>query len=273
MKQLQSKLWVKITALLLLSICSVVLLFSALGIAYLADQGGYVNPEGFVKDHIASNAFFSDMTAAADYYTAYLEQQSGDSYTSLENFEQRFSRENSNFFFTVQDDTGKTVFESPDQDETYQYTHSQEQYLSYNWRNVVEEDHVFSSVEAFEEYVNSLERQNFNVDSAYITTYEQEDSTEAVSGAQTEERPPEPAQENSSAETTADDHPADLPGSKVHAYISYQRFDYAHVTITGYIRQTLAAKDRIYFEAYYTNLLVENRNTKDLLLKDGLASD
>ena len=265
MKQLQSKLWVKITALFLLSILSVALFFSALGIAYLVDQGGYVNPEGFVKDHIASNAFFSDMTAAADYYTAFLQKQSGDSYTNLENFEQKFSRENSNFFFTVQDDTGKTVFESPDQDEAYQYTRSQEQYLSYNWRNVVEEDHVFSSEEAFEEYVNSLNRQNFNVDSAYITTYEQEDSAEDVSGAQTEERSPEPAQENSptetTVETTADDHPADLPGSKVHAYISYQRFDYAHVTITGYIRQTLAAKDRIYFEAYYTNLLVENRNT------------
>ena len=265
MKQLQSKLWVKITALFLLSILSVALFFSALGIAYLVDQGGYVNPEGFVKDHIASNAFFSDMTAAADYYTAFLQKQSGDGYTNLENFEQKFSRENSNFFFTVQDDTGKTVFESPDQDEAYQYTRSQEQYLSYNWRNVVEEDHVFSSEEAFEEYVNSLNRQNFNVDSAYITTYEQEDSAEDVSGAQTEERSPEPAQENSptetTVETTADDHPADLPGSKVHAYISYQRFDYAHVTITGYIRQTLTAKDRIYFEAYYTNLLVENRNT------------
>ena len=265
MKQLQSKLWVKITALFLLSILSVALFFSALGIAYLVDQGGYVNPEGFVKDHIASNAFFSDMTAAADYYTAFLQKQSGDGYTNLENFEQKFSRENSNFFFTVQDDTGKTVFESPDQDEAYQYTRSQEQYLSYNWRNVVEEDHVFSSEEAFEEYVNSLNRQNFNVDSAYITTYEQEDSAEDVSGAQTEERTPEPALENSAAETTvettADDHPADLPGSKVHAYISYQCFDYAHVTITGYIRQTLAAKDRIYFEAYYTNLLVENRNT------------
>ena len=265
MKQLQSKLWVKITALFLLSILSVALFFSALGIAYLVDQGGYVNPEGFVKDHIASNAFFSDMTAAADYYTAFLQKQSGDGYTNLENFEQKFSRENSNFFFTVQDDTGKTVFESPDQDEAYQYTRSQEQYLSYNWRNVVEEDHVFSSEEAFEEYVNSLNRQNFNVDSAYITTYEQEDSAEDVSGAQTEERTPEPALENSAAETTvettADDHPADLPGSKVHAYTSYQCFDYAHVTITGYIRQTLAAKDRIYFEAYYTNLLVENRNT------------
>ncbi len=265
MKQLQSKLWVKITALFLLSILSVALFFSALGIAYLVDLGGYVKPEGFVHDHMVCYAFYSYMNSAADYYTAYLQKQSGDSYTNLENFEQKFSRENSNFFFTVQDDTGKTVFESPDQDEAYQYTRSQEQYLSYNWRNVVEEDHVFSSEEAFEEYVNSLNRQNFNVDSAYITTYEQEDSAEDVSGAQTEERSPEPALENSAAETTvgttADDHPADLPGSKVHAYISYQRFDYAHVTITGYIRQTLAAKDRIYFEAYYTNLLVENRNT------------
>lgn len=265
MKQLQSKLWVKITALFLLSILSVALFFSALGIAYLVDQGGYVNPEGFVQDHMVGNAFYSYMNSAADYYTAFLQKQSGDGYTNLENFEQKFSRENSNFFFTVQDDTGKTVFESPDQDEAYQYTRSQEQYLSYNWRNVVEEDHVFSSEEAFEEYVNSLNRQNFNVDSAYITTYEQEDSAEDVSGAQTEERTPEPALENSptetTVETTADDHPADLPGSKVHAYISYQRFDYAHVTITGYIRQTLAAKDRIYFEAYYTNLLVENRNT------------
>ena len=261
MKQLQSKLWAKITALILLTIFAVALFFSAVGVAYLIDQGGYANPEGFVQDHIVGNAFYSYMNSAADYYTAFLQKQSGDSYTNLENFEQKFSRENSNFFFTVQDDTGKTVFESPDQDEAYQYTRSQEQYLSYNWRNVVEEDHVFSSEEAFEEYVNSLNRQNFNVDSAYITTYEQEDSAEDVSGAQTEERSPEPAQENSPTETTADDHPADLPGSKVHAYISYQRFDYAHVTITGYIRQTLAAKDRIYFEAYYTNLLVENRNT------------
>ena len=261
MKQLQSKLWAKITALLLLTIFAVALFFSAVGVAYLIDQGGYANPEGFVQDHIVGNAFYSYMNSAADYYTAFLQKQSGDSYTNLENFEQKFSRENSNFFFTVQDDTGKTVFESPDQDEAYQYTRSQEQYLSYNWRNVVEEDHVFSSEEAFEEYVNSLNRQNFNVDSAYITTYEQEDSAEDVSGAQTEERSPEPAQENSPTETTADDHPADLPGSKVHAYISYQCFDYAHVTITGYIRQTLAAKDRIYFEAYYTNLLVENRNT------------
>ena len=44
MKQLQSKLWVKITALFLLSILSVALFFSALGIAYLVDQGGYVEP-------------------------------------------------------------------------------------------------------------------------------------------------------------------------------------------------------------------------------------
>ena len=260
MKQVQSKLWVKITALLLLSICSVVLLFSALGIAYLADQGGYVNPEGFVKDHIASNAFFSDMTAAADYYTAYLQKQSGDSYTSLENFEQRFSRENSNFFFTVQDDTGKIVFESPDQDETYQYMRSQEQYLSYNWRDVVEDDHVFASVEDYQDYVDSLQKQNFNVYDAYITEYTTAD--EASSGSQTESSVSEELVTDDTAVQTEPAPEPDEAGAvrEVHAYISYQRFDYAHVTITGYIRSPLTAKDNLYQESYYSNLLVENRH-------------
>ena len=151
MKQLYEKLWAKITALLLLTIFAIVLFFSGLGVLYLADQGGYSNPEGFAEDHIAGNAFYRAMNSAADYYTAYLQKQSGDSYTSLAYYEQRFSRESSNFFFTVQDDTGKTVFESPDQDEAYQYTRMQEQYLSYNWRDVVEEDHVFDSVDAYEE--------------------------------------------------------------------------------------------------------------------------
>ena len=237
MKQLQSKLWAKITALLLLTIFAIVLFFSGLGVLYLADQGGYSNPEGFAEDHIAGNAFYRAMNSAADYYTAYLQKQSGDSYTSLAYYEQRFSRESSNFFFTVQDDTGKTVFESPDQDKTYQYTRSQEQYLSYNWRDVVEEDHVFDSVDAFEEYVDSLERQNFNIYDAYLTDVSR---TPASS-------------EDADAVTTTEEV------EEVHAYISYQRFDYAHVTITGYIRSPLTAKDDIYQESYYANLLVENR--------------
>ena len=261
MKQLQSKLWAKITALLLLTVFAIVLFFSGFGVLYLADQGGYSNPEGFAADHIAGNAFYSAMNTAADYYTAFLQKQSGDSYTNLENFEQRFSRENSNFFFTVQDDTGKIVFESPDQDETYQYMRSQEQYLSYNWRDVVEDDHVFASVEDYQDYVDSLQKQNFNVYDAYITEYTTAD--EASSGSQTESSVSEELVTDDTAVQTEPAPEPDEAGAvrEVHAYISYQRFDYAHVTITGYIRQTLAAKDRIYFEAYYTNLLVENRNT------------
>ncbi len=261
MKQLYEKLWVKITALILLTIFAIVLFFSGFGVLYLADQGGYSNPEGFAEDHIAGNAFYSAMNTAADYYTAFLQKQSGDSYTNLENFEQRFSRENSNFFFTVQDDTGKIVFESPDQDETYQYMRSQEQYLSYNWRDVVEDDHVFSSVEDYQDYVDSLQKQNFNVYDAYITEYTTAD--EASSGSQTESSGSEELVTDDTAVQTEPAPEPDEAGAvrEVHAYISYQRFDYAHVTITGYIRQTLAAKDRIYFEAYYTNLLVENRNT------------
>ena len=261
MKQVQSKLWAKITALLLLTVFAIVLFFSGFGVLYLADQGGYSNPEGFAADHIAGNAFYSAMNTAADYYSAVLQQSSGGSGSALSYYEQQFSRENSNFFFTVQDDTGKIVFESPDQDETYQYMRSQEQYLSYNWRDVVEDDHVFASVEDYQDYVDSLQKQNFNVYDAYITEYTTAD--EASSGSQTESSVSE---ELVTDDTAVQTEPA--PGSgeagavrEVHAYISYQRFDYAHVTITGYIRQTLAAKDRIYFEAYYTNLLVENRNT------------
>ena len=245
MKQLYEKLWAKITALLLLTIFAIVLFFSGLGVLYLADQGGYSNPEGFAEDHIAGNAFYRAMNSAADYYTAYLQKQSGDSYTSLAYYEQRFSRESSNFFFTVQDDTGKTVFESPDQDKTYQYTRSQEQYLSYNWRDVVEEDHVFDSVDAFEEYVDSLERQNFNIYDAYLT-----DVSRTPAPASSEDAD---AVQDAGAVTTTEEV------EEVHAYISYQRFDYAHVTITGYIRSPLTAKDDIYQESYYANLLVENR--------------
>ena len=276
MKQLQSKLWAKITALLLLTIFAIVLFFSGLGVLYLADQGGYSNPEGFAKDHIAGNAFYSAMNTAADYYSAILQQSSGGSSSALSYYEQQFSRENSNFFFTVQDDTGKTVFESPDQDETYQYTRSQEQYLSYNWRDVVEDDHVFASEQAYQEYLDALERQNFNIYDSYITSYtrlipdsgEASQATEGLTSSRftasaalaTTEEPAASAEEDIPAQPAGDLASEEAGAEEVHAYISYQRFDYQHVTITGYIRSPLTAKDDIYQESYYSNLLVENRH-------------
>ena len=276
MKQLQSKLWAKITALLLLTIFAIVLFFSGLGVLYLAVQGGYSNPEGFAKDHIAGNAFYSAMNTAADYYSAILQQSSGGSGSALSYYEQQFSRENSNFFFTVQDDTGKTVFESPDQDETYQYTRSQEQYLSYNWRDVVEDDHVFASEQAYQEYLDALERQNFNIYDSYITSYtrlipdsgEASQATEGLTSSRftasaapaTTEEPAASAEEDIPAQPAGDLASEEAGAEEVHAYISYQRFDYQHVTITGYIRSPLTAKDDIYQESYYSNLLVENRH-------------
>ena len=185
MKSLQSKLWAKITALLLLTVFAIVLFFSGFGVLYLADQGGYSNPEGFAEDHIAGNAFYSAMNTAADYYSAVLQQSSGGSGSALSYYEQQFSRENSNFFFTVQDDTGKIVFESSDQDETYQYMRSQEQYLSYNWRDVVEDDHVFASEEEYQTYLDSLQKQNFNINDAYITEYIYADETATASQTET----------------------------------------------------------------------------------------
>ena len=260
MKSLQSKLWAKITALLLLTVFVIVLFFSGFGVLYLADQGGYSNPEGFAEDHIAGNAFYSAMNTAADYYSAVLQQSSGGSGSALSYYEQQFSRENSNFFFTVQDDTGKIVFESSDQDETYQYMRSQEQYLSYNWRDVVEDDHVFASEEEYQTYLDSLQKQNFNINDAYITEYIYADETATAS--QTETSVSEAlVTDDTEAEAASAPEPDEAGAVReVHAYISYQRFDYQHVTITGYIRSPLTAKDDIYQESYYSNLLVENRH-------------
>ena len=223
MKQLYEKLWAKITALLLLTVFAVVLAFSALGVLYLADQGGYSNPEGFAEDHIAGNAFYSAMNSAADYYTAVLQRQSGSGLSDVSYYAQQFSRENSNFFFTVQDDTGKTVFESPDQDEAYQYTRRQEQYLSYNWRDVVEEDHVFDSVDAYEEYVDSLERQNFNIYDAYLT-----DVSRTPAPASSEDAD---AVQDADAVTTTEE-----VTEEVHAYISYQRRCLFVCPVSGAVR-------------------------------------
>ena len=261
MKSLQSKLWAKITALLLLTVFAIVLFFSGFGVLYLADQGGYSNPEGFAEDHIAGNAFYSAMNTAADYYSAVLQQSSGGSGSALSYYEQQFSRENSNFFFTVQDDTGKIVFESSDQDETYQYMRSQEQYLSYNWRDVVEDDHVFASEEEYQTYLDSLQKQNFNINDAYITEYIYADETAAAS--QTETSVSEAlVTDDTEAEAASAPEPDEAGAVReVHAYISYQRFDYQHVTITGYIRSPLTAKDDIYQESYYSNLLVENASS------------
>lgn len=260
MKSLQSKLWAKITALLLLTVFAIVLFFSGFGVLYLADQGGYSNPEGFAEDHIAGNAFYSAMNTAADYYSAVLQQSSGGSGSALSYYEQQFSRENSNFFFTVQDDTGKIVFESSDQDETYQYMRSQEQYLSYNWRDVVEDDHVFASEEEYQTYLDSLQKQNFNINDAYITEYIYADETAAASQTETSVSK-EIMTDDTEAEAASAPEPDEAGAVReVHAYISYQRFDYQHVTITGYIRSPLTAKDDIYQESYYSNLLVENRH-------------
>ena len=127
--------------------------------------------------------------------------------------------------------------------------------MSYNWRDIVEEDHVFASEADYYAYIDSLEAQNFNVYDTYITEYVSMDVSEAVSsdenpyltptalfsqGGKTETTAtaaePSDAETETTTETTeAVAVPDDTSGTQhetgeVHAYISYQRFDYAHVT-------------------------------------------
>lgn len=275
MKQLQSRLWAKITALLLLSCFAVMLAFGALGILVLLDEGGYSAPDKFLNERVAGTTFWNDLEYAANYYTCQLRIDAGEDITpgTLEHYEDLFSEENSNFFFTITDTKGNTVFEGPYQASDWQYQYTSTRYLSYNWRDVQETHVEFSSQEAFEAYLASLKEQNFTIYDATLESadgsavYYYDDFTSAsdaevayegdeMLAVRVESTEPVWGPLGSSATTESK---VMIDGSPVYGTINYQCFDYVHVEITGYIKSDLTAKDGIYQEVYYLNLLLQNR--------------
>lgn len=296
MKELQSRLWAKITALLLLSVFAVMLALGAFGILVLLNDGGYSAPEKFLSARAAGNTFWNDMQAAADYYTFVLRKEAGEDITNgtLEHYENLFSEENSNFFFTITDPDGKLLFEGPYQSDDYQYTYtSAPRYLSYNWRDVTETHVEFASQEAFEAYLDALEDENFTIyeatletaDGKRVSTYRDNSSDveyaiEESDFVATEAEEPEadtffgsavfgaaPAETAVAVEAASED---DLPSAgretshrneaePLYGTIFYQCFDYVRVNITGFIKSELTARDGIYEEVYFLNLLLENR--------------
>lgn len=296
MKELQSRLWAKITALLLLSVFAVMLALGAFGILVLLNDGGYSAPEKFLSEHAAGNTFWNDMQAAADYYTCVLRKEAGEDITdsTLEHYENLFSEENSNFFFTITDPDGKLLFEGPYQSNDYQYTYtSTSSYLSYNWRDVTETRVEFASQEAFDAYLAALEAENFTIyeatletaDGKTLCTYRDNSSDveyaiEESDFVATEAEEPEPDTSFKAAifgaaptetavavEAASED---ELPAAgretshgneaePLYGTIFYQCFDYVRVNITGCIKSELTARDGIYEEVYFLNLLLENR--------------
>ena len=220
MKQLASKLWAKITALILITVFAAGLLICAVGVAFLAERGGYTQSTATVLDDaLRSDAFWNDMNLAESYYTYLLRAEKEGSKFDTSYYAAYFSPENSNFFFTVTDASGKLLFESPGKTDDYRCSDSNQCSITYNWREMTE-TRIFDSEAAQQQYIESLYDQNFNV-------------------------------YDCSTETLSD--------GRVRSEINYTCFDYDTVTITGYVRQELTAEDSLYAEQFWLSKLIQLR--------------
>ena len=220
MKQLTSRLWAKITALILITVFAAGLLISVFGVAYLAERGGYTqSPATVLDDALCSSAFWNYMYKAKSYYAELLCAEKEGRKFDGSYFETYFAPENSNFFFTVTDTSGKLLFESPGQTDEYRCSDSLSDSITYNWREVTE-TRTFDSTFEQQQYIESLYDQNFNVN-------------------------------DYSTETFSD--------GRVRSEINYTCFDYDTVIITGYVRQELTAEDSLYAEQFWLSKLLSLR--------------
>ena len=76
MKQLTSKLWAKITALILITVFAIAFAACLLGTAYMADSGGYtLSADTVINNVLRSDAFWTQMNTAECYYTRLLREE------------------------------------------------------------------------------------------------------------------------------------------------------------------------------------------------------
>lgn len=220
MKQLTSKLWAKITALILITVFAIAFAACLLGTAYMADSGGYtLSADTVINNALRSDAFWTQMNTAESYYTCLLREEKENNEYDTTYYENHFIPENSNFFFTVTDTKGKTLFKSPGWTDDYRFRESSEYSITYNWREVTE-TRTFDSEDAQQQYIEGLIDKNFQ-----LNDY----STES------------------------------LPDGRVRSEINYTCFDFDTVIITGYVRQELTANDTFYAVQFWLLKLIQLR--------------
>lgn len=223
MKQLTSKLWAKLTAMILITFCAAIAVLSVVGVCYLVDQRAYVKlPEHVVRESISYGSFYSYMNDAESYYQLLLREkkEGADIRSYLSYYQEYFAPDHVNFFFTVSDTDGKLLFESEGANRDYRYKYASERTITYNWREE-SETRDFADEESYLAYLDSLDQQNFSLISSDYTVDEE---------------------------------------GIVHAVLRYNRFDFDTVTITGYIPAELTAQDEIYTQQAIMTWLVSMRS-------------
>lgn len=225
MKQLLPKFWAKFVAGLLFVVMTALCLASVTGVAVLADGGAYADGGARMRENELFSQVYQNVDIVAVYYGVYQSaQELGEKTETLSYYESRFAKENSNYFFTITDADGNVLLSN--YTDAYQYSDATAYTLHRN-PQPRRETKTFSSEEAMSEYLESLYEQYGDGD------------VSASSGSIVNEQTGEETFE---------------------LQVQYTVYDSETVTITGYVRSNLEAKDEIYYNLFWLDKLISVRN-------------
>lgn len=225
MKQLLPKFWAKFVAGLLFVVMTALCLAAVTGVAVMADGGAYADGGARMRENALFSQVYQNVDIVADYYGVYQSaQELGEKTETLSYYESRFAKENSNYFFTITDADGNVLLSN--YTDAYQYSDATAYTLHRN-PQPRRETKTFSSEEAMSEYLESLYEQYGDGD------------VSASSGSIVNEQTGEETFE---------------------LRVAYTVYDSETVTITGYIRSNLEAKDEIYYNLFWLDKLISARN-------------
>lgn len=225
MKQLLPKFWAKFVAGLLFVVMTALCLASVTGVAVLADGGAYADGGTRMRENALFSQVYQNVDIVAVYYGVYQSaQELGEKTETLSYYESRFAKENSNYFFTITDADGNVLLSN--YTDAYQYSDATAYTLHRN-PQPRRETKTFSSEEAMSEYLESLYEQYGDGD------------VSASSGSIVNEQTGEETFE---------------------LQVQYTVYDSETVTITGYVRSNLEAKDEIYYNLFWLDKLISVRN-------------
>lgn len=221
MKRPLDKLWAKITALILLSILVPVCLLSGVGIVYLIDSNTYADGgDEAISSAVTTNHFWSKMQEACDYYQSILDDDDG----SILYYQNEFGEENSNFYFAIRDEGGKTLLQNyAGNDSMYTYTDSRS--VSYNYRSY-EESKSFASNYERDQYIETCYDTYWSL--TCIETWEEYD---------------------------------EYGNAEFFLAVEYIIADQVTVYVTGNVKSDMTAVDEFYISTYWMSLLVSARYT------------
>ena len=225
MKQLLPKFWAKFVAGLLFVVMTALCLAAVTGVAVLADGGAYADGGTRLRENALFSQVYQNVDIVAEYYGVYQSaQELGEKTGTLSYYESRFAKENSNYFFTITDADGNVLLSN--YTDAYQYSDATAYTLHRN-PQPRRETKTFSSEEAMSEYLESLYEQYGDRD------------VSASSGSIVNEQTGEETFE---------------------LQVQYTVYDSETVTITGYVRSNLEAKDEIYYNLFWLDKLISARN-------------